>query len=113
MGSSTGYEHDYCNYYQTLGFCLEPEVCPHIHEFAQGYFSEGSDEGEEDNYDTILETDDAQTVELKKQKQQIQAQLFGSCECCHGKIKQCQGELCKQLGQGVCYCAIDMLHSAF
>ena len=108
-----GYEHDYCNYYQTLGFCLEPEVCPHLHEFADGYFSDDSEEeGEEVDYDEILETDDAQTIEMKREKQRIQQELFGSCECCHGKIKKCKGDICRQLGQGICYCAIDKLHSA-
>ena len=102
MGSSkTGdYEQDYCNYYQTLGFCLEPEICPHIHEFAQGYFSESSEEsGEEEiDYDEILPTDDEATVAMKKEKQEMQRKLFGSCECCHGRIKKCKGELCKNLG---------------
>ena len=48
--SATGdIEYEPCPYYQTVGFCLEPEVCPRVHEFLADYFSESSEdeEGEE------------------------------------------------------------------
>ena len=61
------YETEYCNYYQTLGFCLEPEVCPCIHEFAVVYFSDdSSSEDEDEDYDKILPTDDEATIAIKK-----------------------------------------------
>ena len=39
-------EYEPCPYYQTLGFCLEPEVCLRVHEFIPDYFSDSSDEEE-------------------------------------------------------------------
>ena len=48
--SATGdYEYEPCPYYQTLGFCLEPELCPRAHEFLADYFSESSEEEEDVN----------------------------------------------------------------
>ncbi len=42
-------EYEPCPYYQTVGFCLEPEVCPRVHEFLADYFSESSEEEEDEN----------------------------------------------------------------
>ena len=48
--STTGdIEYEPCPYYQTLGFCLEPEVCPRVHEFLADYFSESSEDEEEES----------------------------------------------------------------
>ena len=42
--ATVDFEYEPCPYYQTIGFCLEPEFCQRSHEFLADYFSESSEE---------------------------------------------------------------------
>ena len=107
-------EYEPCPYFQTLGFCLEPEVCPRIHEFLPDYFSESSDDDENDESGSNQEVAPAYAalLEVKQGGTSSTTEHFlkkvAKCSCCQGNPKKCSGDICKSLG--MCRCVAENYH---
>ena len=114
--SATGeIEYEPCPYYQTLGFCLEPELCPRVHEFLPDYFSESSDDDENEEISSSQSVTPAYAALLEAKQgggeSQTSVEFLSSvakCSCCLGNPKKCSGDICKSLG--ICKCVAENFH---